>query len=168
MAEKRNHYSILNCKGSIIDVLPLMLMVFIFAICCVVGFIVYDGMVDAGFYTVLNASVPMQPGFEQTFTAMDWMIGFLFIGASISSIVGAILIRSHPAFFFLSLVVLLIEVVISTVFSNVWYELMTNAGMTTALAQFPIADWVLSNLPTMSLVIALIVAIVMYAVNPFE
>jgi len=169
MAEKRNHCSILNYKkASIIDVLPLMLLVFIFSICAVVGYVIYDGMVDAGFYTILTAAVPMQAGFERTFDAMDWMVGFLFVGAAISSIVGAILIRSHPAFFFLSIVVLLIEIVVSTVFSNIWYELVTNASMSSALTQFPVADWVLSNLPVMILVIALVMAVVMYAVNPFD
>jgi len=169
MVEKRNHYSILNYKrASIIDILPLMLLTFIFVICAVIGYVIYDHMVTSGFYTLLPAAAPMQTGFENAFTAMDWMVGFLFIGAAISSIIGAILIRSHPAFFLISIVVLLIEVIVGVVLSNIWYNLITNAEFAGALAQFRIADWVMSNLPVMTLVIALIVAVVMYAVNPLD
>jgi len=117
---------------------------------------------------MLPAAAPMEAGFDRAFVAMDWMAGLLFVGAAIASIVGAVLIRSHPAFFFLSIIVLLIEVIVGVVFSNIWYEFITNAGMGHALTNFAILDWVLSHLPIITLVIALVLAVVMYAVNPFE
>lgn len=133
-----------------------------------VGYLVYDGMVDNDFFVVLNASAPMQAGFDRAFTAMDWMAGLLFVGAAISSIVGAILIRSHPAFFFLSIVVLMIQILVGVIFSNIWYELITNPSMAGALTAFPVTDWILSHLPIITLIVALVLAVVMYAVNPFE
>jgi hypothetical protein len=145
-----------------------MLMLFIFGICAVVGYLIYDGMRDNGLFTMLPAAAPMETGFDRAFTAMDWMAGLLFIGAAIASIIGAILIRSHPAFFFLSIVVLLIEIMVGVVFSNIWFEFITNDGMAGALANFVVLDWVLSHLPIITLVIALVLAVVMYAVNPFE
>lgn len=143
-------------------------MLFIFGICAVVGYLIYDGMRDNGLFVMLPAAAPMEAGFDRAFVAMDWMAGLLFAGAAIASIIGAILIRSHPAFFFLSIVVLMIEVLVGVVFSNIWYEFMTNAGMAGALTNFVILDWVLSHLPIITLVIALVLAVVMYAVNPFE
>lgn len=144
-----------------------MLLLLVFAIVAVVSFTVYDGMVDNGFFTLLNASAPMQPGFDRAFTAMDWMGGLLFIGASISAIIGAILVRSHPAFFFLSIIILILEVIIGVVFSNIWYNIITNANLAGALAQFVVIDWFMSYLPLISLVISLVIAVVMYAVNPY-
>lgn len=148
--------------------MPLMLMLFIFGICSVIGYLVYDGMRDNGMFTMLPAAAPMEDSFDNAFVAMDWMAGLLFVGAAIASIVGAILIRSHPAFFFLSIVVLLIEILVGVVFSNIWYEFITADGMAGALANFVVLDWVLSHLPIITLVIALVLAVVMYAVNPFE
>lgn len=167
MVERKSRCLISGCKGSIIDVLPLILLVFIFAISAVVGFLIYDGMKDNGFFTILNASAPMEDGFDRAFVAMDWMVGFLFFGAAISSLVGAILIRSHPAFFFLSIVVLIIETLISVVFSDIWFVFITGTGMAGALANFQVADWVLSYLPVSTLVVALVMGVIMYAVNPF-
>lgn len=161
-----------NKKGSIIDGIPILIYLLVFGIAVVFSFVIYTEIINAGFFTTLginNTAVAnsLTAGATTTFTALDFMALFLFIGMTISTFIGAFLLRSNPAFFFISLFILAIQVVIGAVFSNTWYMLMTNPMMSQAQTTFNILDYLLSNLPTLILLTVIILSVIIYAVNPF-
>lgn len=162
-----------NRKASIIDAIPIMVYTFAFAIVCVVSFMIYDGLVDNGFFTlVYNQSngqfntTRLQENADTTYDLLDGMVLFVFIGTTLAALIGAVLIRSHPAFFFVSIIVLMVQVFVAMALSNTWSELINNSNLVDAKAQFVIADFVLSNLPIFILVAVILLAVVLYAINP--
>ena len=163
----------LNKKASIIDAIPIMVFVFGFALVCVVSFVIYDGLVDNNFFTILEDqshgglnSTRLQANADVTYDLLDFMVMFVYIGTTISALIGAILIRSHPAFFFISIIIMMITVFVSVTLSNTWDTLITNPNLADAQAQFTIANFVLGNLPMLILVAVILLAIVLYALNP--
>lgn len=162
-----------NRKASIIDAIPIMVFTFSFAIVCVVSFMIYDGLVDNGFFTlVYNQSngafntTQLQANADTTYDLLDFMVLFVFVGTTIAALIGAILIRTHPAFFFISIIVLMVQVFVAMALSNTWAALINNVNLVDAKAQFTIADYVVSNLPVLILVAVILLAVVLYAVNP--
>ena len=150
-----------------------MVFVFGFALVCVISFVIYDGLVDNNFFTILENqshgglnSTRLQANADTAYDLLDFMVMFVFIGTTISALVGAILIRSHPAFFFISIIVMMISVFVSVTLSNTWDELITNPNLADAQAQFTIANYVVGNLPIMILIAVILLSIVLYALNP--
>ena len=163
----------LGRKGAIIDAIPIMIYTFAFALVCVVSFVIYDGLVDNNFFTLLEANshgglnaTQLQQNADTAYDTLDFMVLFVFIGSTLAAVIGAILIRSHPAFFFISIIVLMIQVFIAMALSNTWYELINNSNLVDAKAQFTTANYVLSNFPVFILIAVILLAIVIYAINP--
>jgi len=159
-------------KGAIIDAIPIIIYTFTFALVSVISYVIYQGFVDNGFYTVLNQTAPtanvsdLDVDAELAFTTLDFMVAFVFFGTTISALIGAILIRSHPAFFFISIILLMIQVLVSVAISNSWEEIITNDVMNEAEAKFTITNTILSNFPMFILIVVILLSIVLYALNP--
>ena len=163
----------LGRKAAIIDAIPIMVFTFGFALVCIVSFIIYDGLVDNNFFTILENqshgglnSTRLQANADTAYDLLDFMVMFVFIGTTISALIGAILVRSHPAFFFISIIVMMISVFVSVTLSNTWEELISNPNLADAQAQFTTANLVVGNLPVFILVAVILLAIVLYAINP--
>jgi hypothetical protein len=151
-------------RASVIDALPIIIMITFFAIVSVIMYVVYQGFIDAGFFSTLGGSAAQyQSVGESAFTTIDVMSAFVFIGTSIAAFVSALLIRSHPAFFFITLLILMFEVLISVIMSKVWYEIITNPSFASALSKFTVMDTVLSILPVGVVVVVCVLAGIMYA-----
>lgn len=153
-----------------------MIYVFVFFILCVVSYTSYNGLVNAGFFTIMgNVSVngappadlsQFQTDAQNAYNALDVIMIFVLLGTAISSMLGALLLRTHPAFFFISIVVMLCEVVIAMALANTSAALLAVSEMSAAATQFPIQAYILSNFPIFIFVITLMIAVVLYAVNP--
>lgn len=162
-----------GCKGSIVDAIPIMIYVFVFAICTAFGYVIYQGLIDNGFFTLMNtmsnnATVDLQAEGETAYTALDYMGLFIFVGTTLAALMGALLIRAHPAFFFISIFVMILEIIISVPLANTWNAIITNSNFATAQTKFVIIGFIMNNFPVMILAALILLAVVMYAVNPFE
>lgn len=162
-----------NKKGAIIDAIPIMVYVFAFAIVCIISFTIYRGLVDNGFFTIVyNQShgafntTQLQENADSTYDMLDFAVMFVFIGTTIAALVGAILIRSHPAFFFISIIVMMVQIFVAMALSNTWDAMITDPNFAAAHAQFTTANFVVGNLPIFILIAVILIAIVLYALNP--
>jgi glucan phosphoethanolaminetransferase (alkaline phosphatase superfamily) len=150
-----------------------MVYVFAFAIVCIISFTIYRGLVDNGFFTIVyNQShgafnvTQLQENADTTYDLLDFMVLFVFIGSTIAALIGAILIRSHPAFFFISIIVMMVQIFVAMALSNTWDAMINNANFADAKAQFTTANFVLGNLPVFILIAVILLAVVLYALNP--
>ena len=164
-----------NRRGSIVDSIPVMIYVFVFFILCVVSFVSYDGLVDAGFFTIMSTAggngittnlTQFQNDADNAYDALDTIGIFVLLGTAISSMLGALLLRTHPAFFFISIVVMLMEVIVAMALANTSQVLLASSSMVSAQAQFPILGYIMLNFPVFIFVITLLIAVVLYAINP--
>lgn len=163
----------MNRRGSIVDSIPVMIYFFVFMVLCAVSWVSYQGLITAGFFTTMSSVngvsanlTQYQTDAQSGYDALNGIAIFVLLGTAISSMLGALLLRTHPAFFFISIIVMLCEVIIAMAFANTWNSIVTNSAMLSVATQFPIGTFFLANFPTFIFVITLLIAVVLYAINP--
>jgi hypothetical protein len=167
-------YSGRGRKGAIIDAIPIMIYMFIFAIVVVISFTIYRGFVNNGFFTILNANNPvnssatntLQDNADSAYDMLDFSMIVLYVGSMIAAIVSALLLRSHPAFFFIGIFAIMIQILVAVALSNTWSEIINNSNFAEAKAQFTITDFFVGQLPIVVLITTMLLSIVLYAINP--
>jgi hypothetical protein len=81
----------------------------------------------------------------------------------VSIVVGAFLIRVHPLFYVIALIILVIYITISAALANVFYEITISEAFFTASAdEFPNIQLVILRLPIWATIISFIIVIVLY------
>lgn len=161
-------------KGAIIDAIPIMIYMFIFALVVIISFTIYRSFVTNGFFTILNANNPvnssatntLQENADSAYDMLDFSMAILYVGSMIAAIVSALLLRSHPAFFFIGIFAIMIQILVAVALSNTWAEIINNSNFAEAKAQFTITDFFVGQLPIMVLISTMLLSIVLYVVNP--
>jgi len=98
---------------------------------------------------------------QESFDVFDGAFVLLLFGFGAASILGAFKIDSHPAFFIFSFLTWIILIFLSTIFSNMMFELSQAPQLAAGVAQFDLTIAVLLNLPTEMAIIGGIIIIVL-------
>jgi hypothetical protein len=94
---------------------------------------------------------------------MDGVFAFVFIGLWIVTIVSSFMIDSHPIYFIVALLLLIGVLIFGVYAGNVYQEIIADdAGMDAVSQQFPITDYILSNLFLVGLVVGISIMIALY------
>lgn len=98
-----------------------------------------------------------------SFTIFDTLFIFLQIGLMIALVISFYYIDSHPIYFFLSLFMLGLAIVLGASFSNMWEALGNQPSINATVTNyFPQSDWLMDNLPLLLLITGLISLAVLY------
>lgn len=103
---------------------------------------------------------------EQTsggITIMNALFPFILIGLIAMVIVSAMFIDSHPIFFFVSLIILGVVVLLAVVFSNIYQEITTSTEFGDAENEFSIVTLIMENMPFIVAAIIIITMIVLWS-----
>lgn len=87
----------------------------------------------------------------------------LLIGLIFMCIVSASFMGSHPVFFFVSIIMLIVMVLLGVVFSNVYQQITTDANFGNTADTFNITHIFMKYLPIISFIIVIVVIIVIYS-----
>ena len=87
----------------------------------------------------------------------------LLIGIFGFVLVSALMARSHPAFFFIGIIVLGVALTLAAIYSNVYEAISDNENFQDTDTEFSIIGIFLSNLPIVILVLFVAIAIILYA-----
>lgn len=96
-------------------------------------------------------------------TLYDAMFPFFMIGLVIFVIISAFFMKSHPAFFFISILLLAIFIVVTIIFSNVYQQVSETSELADATSEFVITTLVMQMLPYLILITGFIVSIIYFA-----
>lgn len=152
-----------NKKGSAFDVIYILVVVFIFIVITLIAFKVYNEWSEGGATKINNPTSNIATAKVGTaITSLDMVFGFLIGMLIILVIISAFTIDTHPAFFVVTLILLIIAIILAVAFSNI-YETISQEKLPTEAASFPIANYLMGNLPMIALIAIIIVAIVLYA-----
>lgn len=107
--------------------------------------------------TVLNKSTNAYP------SLMD--VGFLlfFIGSILATIVTVYFIDTHPIYFVISLLVLIVVLVTAYMMSDVTNRLLSVDAFSQTITRFPIMTFIATNLFNTSIIVGGIILLVLYA-----
>ena len=93
----------------------------------------------------------------------DYMTPIYLIGIIAMIIISAFFIQSHPIFFFMSLFLLLIFVLVGVVFSNTYQTITNTTGIAETAAHFTITETIMYWLPTIMIVVFFVAALFLFA-----
>lgn len=154
-------------KGSVFDVLIIILVIFSVAIIGIVGNVVLTRVESvtntSGALNNQSLSI-LQKGIraERTF---DDILPFILIGLIASSAVLAFLIPSHPVLIVPAIFSLVIIVMISGQLANAYNTIVTNEILVAEANQWDIANLMMRNLPLIATISGIIIMIAMFALS---
>jgi len=160
----------MNKKGSILDIVFIMTALFTFAFVTVIMFNIYSEYTDNisdndAFNNTVNKQVEAQ--MNLTFNVLDYVYIFFLVGFILLTIVSSFSIRTHPVFFFVSILLLVITVIMGTLFSNVYTQAVSDTALMDD-SNFTIMPFVMTHFPTVILIIGAILSVVLYAKSKWE
>jgi len=150
-----------NKKGTISDYPVILVMIFGGAFTLLVAAMLITNL-KTGFSTA-GLDVTAFTDLEAVWTTFDYSIAFLIIGFMGATVLGAAYIDTSPVFFVFSLLLLGVTLLVSAQISNVFAAAATTAELSAAAGNFPIALWIMANIPVILLSGAVLTTIVLYA-----
>lgn len=151
----------MNRRGNIFDSVGIIVTVFTIAILCVVGVL---------FVQKLYVGITSTTGLPSTATNMvtdmntdigwvlDFFIAMLFIAMPIGSMLLAFFNNIHPLFFWASIGVTMLVIIIGSAFGDAFVSFMNSDTITGATSEMPITTTIFNHFAMYSLFVVLIIA----------
>lgn len=144
-------------KGSVQDVMFISLVVLILGILVVSGYLALSYITG----TVIDQNGVVTDTRNALLT-FDSMFMFLLVFLSIGALAGAALVRSHPIFLAVDLLLIIIMVFVGSALTNVYYTFASTTQIATSAAAFPNVLFIIEHLPHYIALMGIMIAIVYY------
>lgn len=93
-------------------------------------------------------------------TRINVLFPILLVGLFAFVLISALFLKSHPAFFFIGLIILGVALILAAVFANVYGNITDKEAFTTVNADFNIMEMFIENLPLIIFLVFIAIAIV--------
>lgn len=140
--------------SSIIDVIYGAIALVGFGIAVMVGYVIYTSIGATGMYGSYAGS------FEGFWTAINNVSIFIVVGLVAATVLSSFLISEHPAFFFVSIILLFVQALIIPSVVNSFNAVAAQSGMAASLAKFDLLILLIDNLPLITVITSAIAAVV--------
>lgn len=151
----------MNRRGNVYDAFIILGMMFFIGIVSVLMLFLVSSFKDA---LVADDSVPQEAkdivtsGESQLPGIYDWFFGLFFIGLPLISAIFAYFNNIHPLFFWTSLLLVILVVLVGAGYQVFWEELAMDSDLSAQMTRLPITNLVLSNYGMYSLLVFIIIA----------
>ena len=141
--------------SNLLDSLTGGIFLFVFAIAILIGaFITNQVLGGMGDPSGINSA------FTKFYTALNNVSIFIFLGMSMAAVLAALLIRAHPAFFFISLILVITQFLIIPPLVNAYNTFADNPQFAVEKATMAQNVQLMQNLPLWTALAALLAAVV--------
>ena len=161
-----------NKKGNVVlDVMMVLIVIFVFALISIFGGYIFENLndevqADEDFNTLTKTTMS---GVQSSYNAsFDGVIVFGLILLWIMAIVASFMIDSHPAFFIISLILLVFVLIAAGVLSNVYEDLSADPELEGTFASFSMTTFIMTHLVEFLVVVIVTVSISLYAKSRFS
>lgn len=143
------------------DIIFIIAFVFAFAVMCYISLQVFvDWRTESN--TVLSSEgVALNNQFYDNRSVFDSMVVLFMVGIALVVIVSAAFIRTFPAFFFISLFLWVIAIIIAAPFANSFESFRTDSANTVS-GDFPMTNYLFDNFVLYISVVCTLTAITLY------
>ena len=157
--------------GAFEDIMTVIPYLFFAGLLFFIVFFIY-GQIKPDVSSALESSMPSNSPVnvtEQMDNASGGLVMFntmyplLLIGLILMCIVSASFMGSHPVFFFVTLVLLVVMVLLGVVFSNVYQQITTDENFGDTADHFNITHVFMKYLPIIAFIVIVVVFIVIYS-----
>lgn len=156
----------LNRKGSIVDVLFIVVMMFVLALVFLLATSMYTNINNSlqSSDTISDNSKTILSNFNTKFPkVLDNAFVFILAGLILAVLIGGFLIRDHPAFFFVAMFMLIFFVALSAIFANVYHDVANSEAFSASAANYPKMQHIMNNFPVYAAVFGGLIIIILYA-----
>lgn len=156
---------------SLFFVLAVLFGVSIFA---VILYNAYDDNIKDNLNDALTSSTPVDANANVTKILNDTSGGIamlnplfplLLVGLFGFGLLMALMGRSHPAFFFVGIIILAVAIILAVVFSNTYESISDNSNFSGATSEFSIMTFVMDHLPVVILALFIAISAVLYGLR---
>ena len=156
----------INKKGSFADLLYMAVFIFLCGIVFTVGFLIHDKINDewqTKDQLGTRSKAIMQDSNDTFVASFDNVFLVIFIGLYLGALILAYNVDINPVFFFLSLFIMGVIVLITGVLGNAWYQFTQNSTLTGYIDDFTFIPFIMGNYVKIFVAMAFGLAGVMYA-----
>ena len=160
-----------NKKANVVlDVMMVLIVIFVFALISIFGGYIFNNIneeiqADEDFNTLTKTTLAeVESNYTSSF---DGVIVFGLILLWIMAIVASFMIDSHPAFFIISLILLVFVLIAAGVLSNVYEDLSLDDDLDDTFRAFSMTSFIMTHLVEFLVVIIVTVSISLYAKSRF-
>jgi len=147
------------------DLITIIIIITVLAISSIYGMKVFDDIntdiqndADLG-----NNSKELSSSLYDKYPSLfDSAILMAFILLTLFVVISVFLLDTHPVFFIVSVVLLLMVFLVTTLLANVYDDLMLDDDFSPYANEFPYTTWIMQNLLELSIAIGFIVLIVLF------
>lgn len=142
-----------------------IIVFFVFAIVCIIGYFVFDEikpeiMAD---FTEPTANATVTDLHSRYPSTMDGAFVFAFVLMWGLTLVASFMLDTHPIFFIFTIILLAFIIVVGALLSNAYEELSTDAEFGTVATNFPMTNFLMNNLLISVMAIGFTIAIAIFA-----
>jgi len=154
-----------NKKGSWIDVFFICAIMFGIAIVILVGWKVMSDVNDEfqSKLTHTEATTIMQESTDRYVDLFDGIFLFVFFGSFIAVIIGSLFLDTHPAFFAISTILLVIICFVVAVFANAYGELSIDDELATFADDFTYIPFIMQYFVHIVIFMVCAISIALYS-----
>lgn len=151
----------MNRRGNIFDGFGIIITVFIVGIAGLIGITFITGFANG------IISTPNMPPVATSMTnnlsgnvgwVLDFFILMLFIAMPLTSMILAFFNNVHPFFFWSSIGVVMLLVILGGTFSDSWIQTINDPNLSAASAQLPMSNFIFSNYAIYAFFVVLIIS----------
>lgn len=158
----------MNRKGQVFDIIPYLAFLLIFAMCSVIGLTVYRAYSDKVSDKFDAEALDVVTTAGEVYTALDSAYLFVVAALIIGLIATAFFIQTHPAFFVINLVMLMIVIIVAAPLSDVFSKFQEGSAsnsynLTDSAVDLPYTSALSVNFPLIALVAGAVFFIALYA-----
>ena len=147
------------------DTMFFSIMLFVLIIAAVLSVYTFNKVTDALKEQGLTGeALEVTEKMNSSMDFLDYFFLMVFIGMFIAMIILAFMIRTHPALFIPYILLMIITIVVSVAISNAYYAFSLEETLASTIsAKFPIADYLMRNLPLEIGIFGIVLLIIMYS-----
>ena len=162
----------MNKKGQLPDLFLIIVILSLFAITTVTMVTFYNSYTETlegntAFDNPWNEAV--EENADNLNKGYDYLFMFILVGLTILTVVLGLNVKSHPVFFFISLLLLVIVTVVSAIMSDVYTQLATNSSsaIEATASTYTIIPFVMNHLPMFMFFLGMFIMVLFYAKEKF-
>jgi hypothetical protein len=148
-------------KGNMLDLPLIIIVLFAFAFVVLISSVILDEFQDATHDTNINQTY-IDRGIDSVIM-LDSMFLVVTIMLGIATAIMAFYIKTHPVFFAISFVLLILFTLISVFFTNTFVFIYEHDTFADVAPSFPLIEYIFKDLPLFIAVIGIIIMIALYA-----
>lgn len=163
-----------KAQADFVSLFFVLVVLFGIAIFAIILYNAYNDNIKDNLNEALTSSTPVDANanvteiLDQTsggINKLNPLFPLLLVGLFAFGLIMALMGRSHPAFFFIGLIILAISIILAVVFSNVYGEITESPNFSSTADEFSIINLIMDNLPLTIFILFIAIAAILYGMR---